>query len=48
MNNKTTAIAPLRVSETVEVLRQQIEWLIKRAAASQLYNMPKPAPEKGS
>lgn len=39
MNNKTTAEAPLRASETVSVLEQQILGLIKRDGAGQFYNI---------
>jgi hypothetical protein len=34
-NNKTTAHAPLRTSETVDVLTQQILGLIKREGSGQ-------------
>ena len=34
-NNKTTAREPLRVSETVDVLSQQIQVLIKRDGSGQ-------------
>ncbi len=39
MNNDTTARAPLRVSENVSVLEQQIAGLIKREGAGQFYNV---------
>jgi len=39
MNNKTTSTAPLRASETVNVLTQQILGLIKREGAGQFENV---------
>lgn len=39
MNNKTTASLPLRVSETVSVLEQQILGNIKREGAGQFENV---------
>ena len=39
MNNKTTARLPLRASETVDVLEQQILGLIKREGAGQFENV---------
>lgn len=38
-NNKTTAQAPLRTSETVDVLTQQILGLIKREGSGQFENV---------
>ena len=38
-NNKTTAHAPLRTSETVDVLTQQILGLIKREGSGQFENV---------
>lgn len=48
-NNKTTALAPLRTSETVDVLTQQILGLIKREGSGQFENVvpvPETKPEK--
>lgn len=44
MNNKTTATAPLRASEMVDVLSRQISGLIKREGAGQFENV-QPAAE---
>jgi hypothetical protein len=38
-NNKTSALAPLRVSENVNVLTQQIQGLIKRDGSGQFENV---------
>ena len=38
-NNKTTAQAPLRPSETVDVLMQQIEGKIRRDGSGQFYEV---------
>mgnify|MGYP001489773069 CR=1 FL=1 len=47
-NNKTTATAPLRTSETVDVLTQQILGLIKREGSGQFESIDqtKVVPEK--
>lgn len=39
MNNETTSKVPLRTSESVNVLEQQILGLIKRDGAGQFYNV---------
>jgi len=46
MNNQTTAKAPLRASETVNVLKQQIEGTIKREGAGQFVNVEPSKPTK--
>jgi len=45
-NNKTTAQAPLRTSETVDVLTQQILGLIKREGSGQFENVAPAEPIK--
>jgi len=39
MNNKTTATAPLRASETVDILSQQILGNIERDGQGQFYTV---------
>jgi hypothetical protein len=45
-NNKTTANAPLRTSETVDVLTQQIMGTIKREGSGQFENVVPEEPVK--
>ena len=47
-NNKTTANAPLRTSETVDVLTQQIMGTLKREGSGQFESIEQPTvtPEK--
>jgi len=45
-NNKTTANAPLRTSETVDVLTQQIMGTLKREGSGQFENVVPEEPVK--